>query len=73
MWVVVWLRSTSACICVCYAVFAGFLPTGWEMGYNHYVGRLGMKMPETAALLARSWPEWQVGDARWEYAPCAAR
>jgi hypothetical protein len=30
------------------------------MGYNHYVGRLGMKMPETAALLARTWPEWQV-------------
>jgi hypothetical protein len=33
------------------------------MGYNHYVGRLGMKMPETAALLARSWPEWQVREA----------
>jgi hypothetical protein len=30
------------------------------MGYNHYVGRLGMRLPETAALLARSWPEWQV-------------
>jgi hypothetical protein len=42
------------------AAAAGFLPTGWEMGYNHFVGRLGMKMPETAALLARSWPEWQV-------------
>jgi hypothetical protein len=42
------------------AAAAGFLPTGWEMGYNHYVGRLGMRLPETAAMLARSWPEWQV-------------
>eukprot|EP00879_Flechtneria_rotunda_P022507 GHRR01023758.1.p2 GENE.GHRR01023758.1~~GHRR01023758.1.p2 ORF type:complete len:279 (+),score=87.28 GHRR01023758.1:1347-2183(+) len=42
-----------------YMLGVGFLPTGWEMGYNHYVGRLGMKLPETAALLARSWPEWQ--------------
>uniref|UniRef100_A0A383V947 Alginate lyase domain-containing protein n=1 Tax=Tetradesmus obliquus TaxID=3088 RepID=A0A383V947_TETOB len=42
-----------------YLLGIGFLPTGWEMGYNHFVGRLGLKMPETAALLARSWPEWQ--------------
>ncbi|KAF6262671.1 chondroitin AC/alginate lyase [Scenedesmus sp. NREL 46B-D3] len=42
-----------------YMLGIGFLPTGWEMGYNHYVGRLGMRLPETAALLARSWPEWQ--------------
>ncbi len=24
-------------------------------------GRLGLKMPETAALLKTGWPEWQVG------------
>ena len=29
-----------------------YLPTAWELGYNHFVGRLGMKLPETAALLA---------------------
>ncbi|WIA22272.1 hypothetical protein OEZ85_004592 [Tetradesmus obliquus] len=44
-----------------YMLGIGFLPTGWEMGYNHYVGRLGMQLPETAAMLARSWPEWQPG------------
>jgi hypothetical protein len=46
--------------CMLLPCYAGFLPTGWEMGYNHYVGRLGMRLPETAAMLARSWPEWQV-------------
>lgn len=29
------------------------------MGYNHFVGRLGLKMPETAAILQAYWPEWQ--------------
>lgn len=36
-----------------YVLGAKWLPTGWELGYNHYSGRLGMRMPETAALLAR--------------------
>eukprot|EP00878_Enallax_costatus_P000309 GHUV01000382.1.p1 GENE.GHUV01000382.1~~GHUV01000382.1.p1 ORF type:complete len:631 (+),score=126.39 GHUV01000382.1:267-2159(+) len=36
-----------------------FLPCGWEVGYNHYAGRLGIPMPETAALLKMFWPEWQ--------------
>eukprot|EP00879_Flechtneria_rotunda_P025186 GHRR01026752.1.p1 GENE.GHRR01026752.1~~GHRR01026752.1.p1 ORF type:complete len:295 (+),score=61.58 GHRR01026752.1:724-1608(+) len=49
-----------------YLVGIPFLPTGWETGYNHYVGRLGMKMPETAQLLAQNWPEtynfhWGLG------------
>ena len=35
-----------------------YLPCGWEMGYNHYVGRLGMRMPETQKLLQRTWPDW---------------
>eukprot|EP00775_Hariotina_reticulata_P012300 gene12300-12436_t len=49
-----------------YVVGNSFLPTGWEIGYNHFVGRLGLKMPETAALLAKYWPEsyrfhWGLG------------
>lgn len=36
-----------------------FLPTGWEAAYNHYVGRLGLRMPESASLLSRYAPEWQ--------------
>ncbi|KIY93326.1 hypothetical protein MNEG_14637 [Monoraphidium neglectum] len=49
-----------------YAVGITHLPTGWEIGYNHFVGRLGMKLPETARLLARSWPDtysfsWGLG------------
>jgi hypothetical protein len=35
-----------------------YLPTGWEIGFNHYVGRLGIKLPETAALLSRYNPDW---------------
>lgn len=35
-----------------------FLPTAWEVGYNHFVGRLGMKMPETAALIKRHYVDW---------------
>jgi hypothetical protein len=38
----------------------GFLPAAWEVGYNHFSGRLGLKMPETAAILKAYWPEWQV-------------
>ena len=30
---------------------AAVLPTGWEMAYNHYVGRLGLPMPESRQLL----------------------
>jgi len=35
-----------------------YLPTGWEVGFNHYTGRLGIKLPETAALLQRYSPDW---------------
>ncbi|WIA13951.1 hypothetical protein OEZ85_002521 [Tetradesmus obliquus] len=35
-----------------------FLPTAWEHAYNHYVGRLGLKMPETAALIKRHYVDW---------------
>jgi hypothetical protein len=35
---------------------------GWELGYNHYVGRLGMNLPQTRELLQRFAPEW------WEMA-----
>jgi len=35
-----------------------YRPSGWEIGYNHYVGRLGMSMPETQKLLQRTWPDW---------------
>jgi hypothetical protein len=31
-----------------------------EMGYNHYCGRKGLKMPQTAALLAKCRPEGYV-------------
>ena len=32
----------------------------WEVGHNHFAGRLGMKLPETAALLSRRYPvDWQ--------------
>jgi hypothetical protein len=30
------------------------------MGFNHFAGRLGLEMPETAAILQAYWPEWQV-------------
>ncbi|KAF8063673.1 hypothetical protein HT031_003528 [Scenedesmus sp. PABB004] len=29
----------------------------FELGYNHYAGRLGMALPQTRALLERYWPE----------------
>jgi hypothetical protein len=31
--------------------------SGWELAYNHYVGRLGLAMPETAQLIANNWPD----------------
>jgi hypothetical protein len=36
------------------------------VGYNHYVGRLGMKLPQLARLITRDWPEtftfgWGLG------------
>jgi hypothetical protein len=44
----------------------GFLPCGWEVGYNHYKGRMGWDMPNTAAMLAKHRPEdyvfhWGMG------------
>lgn len=47
-----------------YLIGIMFMPAGWEVAYNHFVGRLGMRMPETAALLAANWPEWQVSAKR---------
>jgi hypothetical protein len=47
----------SACLPACCAAAAG-----WELGYNHYFGRLGMKMPQTRELLQTFAPEW------WEMA-----
>lgn len=41
-----------------YMVGIKFLPTGWELGYNHYVGRLGMRMPQTQALIKRYYVDW---------------
>ncbi|GBF89133.1 hypothetical protein Rsub_01850 [Raphidocelis subcapitata] len=35
-----------------------YLPTGFELGYNHFSGRLGIKMPETARLLSRHPVDW---------------
>ena len=37
-----------------------YLPTGFEIGYNHFVGRLGMSMPETAQLLKRHPVDWHL-------------
>jgi hypothetical protein len=45
----------------------GFLPASWEVGYNHFSGRLGLKMPETAAILQVYWPEWQVCSSSWGF------
>ena len=41
-----------------YVVGSKFLSTAWEIGFNHYVGRLGMWLPETAALISKNWPDW---------------
>lgn len=35
-----------------------YLPNGFELGYNHFAGRLGMPMPETARLLRRHPVDW---------------
>lgn len=43
-----------------YVLGSGYLPTGFEVGYNHFAGRLGMSMPETAALLAANPVEYYV-------------
>jgi hypothetical protein len=34
----------------------GFQPT-WEIGYNHFHGRLRIPMPQTEKLLAKHRPE----------------
>ena len=44
-----------------------YLPNGFEIGYNHYAGRLGLAMPETAALLKRHPVDWH------EFSWCARR
>ncbi|KAI8474482.1 MAG: hypothetical protein J3K34DRAFT_518210 [Monoraphidium minutum] len=36
-----------------YALGIKYLPTGFELGYNHFAGRLGMQLPETRRLLSR--------------------
>lgn len=41
-----------------YLLGVKYLPAGFEIGYNHYVGRLGMRLPETAALLKRHPVDW---------------
>lgn len=41
-----------------YVIGNGYLPAGWELGYNHYVGRLGMQLPQTTALLQRHNIDW---------------
>ena len=41
-----------------YLLGVKYLPNGFEIGYNHYAGRLGMDMPETAALLKRYPVDW---------------
>lgn len=49
-----------------YIVGVTWMSTGWEVAYNHYAGRLGMELPETAKLLRKYWPEshefhWGLG------------
>lgn len=49
-----------------YVLGVTYLPTGFELAYNHYVGRLGMRLPEVGALLARypvDWVEFSWGGA----------
>ncbi|KIZ03532.1 secreted protein [Monoraphidium neglectum] len=38
----------------------GFLPCGWEVGYNHFNGRRGLQLPITAGMLNRKRPEKYV-------------
>lgn len=50
-----------------------FLPTGWELGLNHFAGRLAMRMPETVALLQRRWPtSYEVRAMALHACACAA-
>jgi hypothetical protein len=48
-------KTTPTCTCVHKHIHThtNRTRTGWELGYNHYAGRLGVPMPETAKLLAR--------------------
>ena len=41
-----------------YAVGVRYLPNGYELGYNHFAGRLGMKLPETSKLLRNNPVDW---------------
>lgn len=34
----------------------GYLPAGWEMGYNHFHGRMGLELPNTKQLIAKNRP-----------------
>lgn len=45
-----------------------YLPNGFELGYNHYAGRLGLKLPEVAKLLARYPVDWH--EFCWCVAAC---
>jgi chitodextrinase len=39
---------------------------GWEIGYNEYANRLGIPMPNTAAMVARLRPSGGVNATDWE-------
>jgi chitodextrinase len=39
---------------------------GWEIGYNEFVNRLGMAMPNTAAMISRVRPTGGVNASDWE-------
>jgi hypothetical protein len=41
-----------------YAIGIRYLPNGFELGYNHFAGRLGMNLPETAKLLQQNPIDW---------------
>jgi hypothetical protein len=41
-----------------YVVGAWALPTGWEVAYNHYVGRLGLSLPETQRFIRNRPQDW---------------
>jgi hypothetical protein len=63
---IMWGRVHAKALCVCHLcwLLPHFAPPpGWELAHNHYVGRLGLAMPETAKLIANNWPdcEWLVG------------
>lgn len=58
------VHSLTSCRCRCCLPHLpsgiGFLPCGWEVGYNHYHGRRGLPMPQTAKLLSANRPEKYV-------------